>query len=247
MVAGKDVLDYVILTATYNRAPLLEDMAAQLADECTRAGFRAVHFVINDGSTVKVAVYKAVESRYLSTNPYSMVMRWQSSNGGAQGFWATVNRGFELIKPYQFKYFVMMPDDHRLCDRFLATITEAFEGLVDRDPGIAALNVHPPLLRNYGTNRYLDDAFISGRSALDALGWKLFDTVGPWKDNFKTGSGTGFQMTRRLESAGLKIAPNQDVSYSEVLDVPSAMFANRPHPKLWTRPNFIGLQEKQCQ
>jgi hypothetical protein len=239
----RSVFDYVILTGTYNRGKLFERLCSLLAVETERIDARVLHVVINDASTKEKSCYQRVENRYLTESPYSVLMRWNSSNGGSANFWKLVNRGFDIIQEYDFRYLIMIPDDLTPCTRFLTRITDALIAEQKRDSRVIALNLKPALLKNYGTIRYLDDAFISTRELPKILNWKLQAPTGRWKDNFKTGSGTGFQMTRRIAESNFVIAPNSDVSYLQTLDVPSVMFKNRASPTLWARKNFVDVRK----
>lgn len=218
-----------------------------LAKDARSSLLRVIHVVLDDGSKQGVSDYKALEraySRVTPSTPYQVVMLRNPQNNGVRGFWRTLNTLFAYAKSTHYQYVISMPDDCMPCDRFFERVTAHFERLREEDPRIVAMNIGCCMLRNWGTCRFVDEAYIATRQLFEALNFEL-ESIGKmgskWTDNFRCGSGTGNQMTQRmLKCKEYRIAPCQDVSYLNPVVVPSVMFNRGKKERVWWRQNCVG-------
>lgn len=249
------MLDYIVLTPTYNRGELLLSICERLAVEVKDKGFSCLHIIRDDASSNGLSKYRQIRERWGDEDgTYRVSWSHSEANMGRAGFWKTLNALFAEARHQEFRYSVMIPDDCIPCDGFLQRITERFAQVQREDTRhtVVAMNLGNTLLRNWGEVRYLDDCFICDRRFFEALNWALEPCVGKWGDNPRSGSGTGFQITKRMKKhPEFSVAINQDVNWLQPVNVPSAMYPNDVRPPVWWRNNFIdkngGEEYQDCQ
>ncbi len=247
-------LEYLILTATYNRGRFLIRIMTRLEQEAERKKLSCFHLIFNDASTEDRKHYDYIRERFFRHRKERKYYRGRllqaAKNAGRAGFWKTLNFLFEKARHYQHaRYLVSIPDDAIPCPNFLSRIAERFEEIKRGAPNTVALNILPSVLANWGTARFVDDCYIADFRLLEALNFKLYVPEGHWRDNPSTGSGTGFQMTTRIKQhAEYEIAPCEDISYLKPIECESMMFRHVPsRPVKWWRDNYIEDVNNACR
>lgn len=241
--------DVVIMTPTYRRGALLRAVVDELHGQIAASDLRVLHVVFNDGSPFDedYRYCRRVEDVGENGSIYCVLWNERARNYGRARFWMTLNTLWSHVRDRSWRYAVQIPDDWMPCHDFLPRIIERFDEIRATDTIVCAMNLLCTLLRNWGTPRYLDNAFIADRRLFDALNWELEPiTKSQWRDNPQQGSGTGAQVTRRVAKCGhVRIAPVRDVSWLRPIDAqtPSEMFPKDKRPRVWWRNNFVDKHE----
>jgi hypothetical protein len=254
-MADSSTFSHLLLTPTFNRGGLMRSVCDKLNVEANRDDMRVrvVHIILDDGSSKGLSDYAAIDRVYGQKNGYAryqVVLIKNTQNNGVRGFWKTKNTLLSYTRSLHYAYAISMPDDCMPCDRFFERVTTHFKRLRDADERIVAMNIGCTLLRNWGTCRYVDEAYIATRQLFEALNFEL-EPIGhgngsKWSDNFRCGSGTGNQMTQRLlKHPKYSIAPCQDISYLNPINTPSVMFKRKRGEQIWWRNNFCGNEHDE--
>jgi len=234
------VLDYLILTTTFNRGGMLLQIVNALKAEAERKGLNVVHIILNDGSTRFAGEYEIISK---SVSPNYRVDYWKSpQNKGKAGYWETVNHLWKMAKGYKFTWAVMMPDDCLPCKDFLERVTAQIKACQAQShrKAVVAMNICPTQLASWGSSRFIDGAFIADRRLFQGLAWALTPIGFKGREAEFRGSGIGAQMTRRmLKHQAFQVAPCQDIAFLAPFDTPSVMFRRDRRRKRWWRRNYI--------
>lgn len=188
---------------TYKRRDLLRPIVAQL---------------LADGATVVVMDDDPKAAALAGVEHYIA-----KQNHGKKKFWQWMNAAFGVIRSHRgFDRYVILPDDVRLCRRFLprcerrwATLPDkavAMNVLVDSRAAKANWTNRLPVRHNVLTEEsfWIDGCFYCERDFFQALGWKVKPIpLSRWSPaaggSSLLGSGVWSQVTLRLHKAGFRM------------------------------------------
>jgi len=243
----KQSIDFLILTASYQRGDLLLKIIEKLTNDAHEHGLVCTHVIVDDCSPAD-PFYAQIEELSNEQDSYQVIYRRNQKNNGRAAFWQTMNSLWSFTKELsgKYKYVIQIADDLMPCDDFLGRASRMFDELKTQDPSICAMNTQCTLLRNWETTRYIDGAYIADERFFAALNYEMESTdITIWHDNPLRGSGTGFQITTRMMGQdAVKIAPCQDVAFCQPIVCPSVMFPKDIRPQIWWRDNYIDRGEE---
>lgn len=202
-------LDYLILTPTYNRAPMLNEVITHLDNE-RRQHELAIQHVIVDDCSENQREYAELVSHWQEQG-YTLTYLRNEINCGRDEFWKVWTRLLDYTKRQEFNYGVAVSDDLILCRDFLKRSSRNFDFLREQDERCIAMNLlclHP---RNWGLDRYVDGAFIAVKRFFQLLKFGIKPIP---KEHFRgsqerenRSSGVHKQISQRIAQSGWKIAP----------------------------------------
>lgn len=139
---------------------------------------------------------------------------------GKKYYWKTINTLWNQARETNFDYYIQLPDDVQLEDRFIEKAIQAWENI--EDPGKICLNLFLdghrmgktcwtnfwPQVHTFNEKRYLktqwmDLFYICNRNFFEQLQWRI-QPVNPerWIINPELSSGVGQQISIRLHTRG---------------------------------------------
>ena len=126
-------------------------------------------------------------------------IRMMPYKGGKEQYWNRINSLWELAKNTSHDTFIHLPDDFHYHPGWLDTIMEEYRG-------------NPMNIYNCGRSTcwgqpgFVDGAFITPRSAIQSLYWRVW-SISPlrWEKNPTWGSGVWRQVTMRWIRRGIHI------------------------------------------
>jgi len=249
--------DFCILTPTFNRYEFLRKISIQLQAEAIENKVSIVHIIIDDSSDPKLYPY---QDNIINWNArrYRIIYKKNPRNYGRNEFWKTWNRLMNAARGLRWRWIITIPDDHYLCNKFFVVIREAYLREKAMDPSIWAMNILVKNLKNWGTDRYVDGAFIAERSFFDSFGWKINPPPNSWwrsevlpKKEIINPKGSGVGMVMSYKPSifqNKRIAIVKNVSFLKPMDIPSVMFPPERWPnrsKYWGLSNFIDDQKEE--
>jgi len=206
----KSVCCYI---TTYNRPSGVLAVLRDLAREASR----------NAGTyDIRVRVYDDCSAKdYAAVRQYIKAQGWEyvraERNHGKRRYWEWLTYIYQdLRKAPAANYYVQLPDDVRLCGRFLTRLISQWSAI--RDPKKIALNPLHDRGRSTGTcwtgipptragdvDRvgWVDLCLLSTRDYFTALKWRVPPiSEDRWKGAAGVSSGVGAQISMRLVSSG---------------------------------------------
>jgi len=229
---------------TYNRPKQLKFLLKDLKRELKISSYNIIIKIYDDCSTES---YDVVE-QYAKANGWEYIKN--KKNYGKRYFFKTINKIYEQAKKINFKYFVLLQDDMRLCSNFFEKIIKTWNGI--SDPKKISLNLHIDSSRknnacwtntkpqqkgkNIITGWIEAGNFLVTRKYFEVLGWKIPHIPDRWfQTNDPTRStGVGYSVSKCLYNKGYHMY-RSNKSFICQQAVLSQMFGTkRSNSPLWT-------------
>lgn len=221
-------------------------MLSQLSAEAEQSSIRCLHIIVDDCSDNK-SEYQAIVDK--SNSPHYQIRLLRNMiRLGREGFWRTWNSLFEAAKRIRFQMAICLADDMILCDSFLIRSMNLLRFSCEQDARCCAVNLMSLHPFNWGTNRWIDGAFIASTAFFHAIQWRI-NQIRPdrWQgERMAISSGVWQQVTRRLAATRYRIAPVCGLSLAmsrQSVDsqmFPRERFPDRKETEFRWACNFVG-------
>lgn len=186
-----------VIINTYNRPRQLNALLDDIFEQCPECNVT----VLNDGSAENYKINHDIN--FITVGHH-----------GKEKYWQLVNRGFQVAKNSDHKYFIYLPDDVRLIDGFFDKAVALYESIKDQSKICLTLRrpkgrdenwtgFKPVCFTNVRLIQWVDMLFIAEKKFFEALYYKLNKIPrSRWANNPKLGSGVGKQISKRLLRSG---------------------------------------------
>jgi len=206
----------IVFITTYERPEMLLNLLKEIKKQ--GKNFQIKLLINNDCSSANYAKVIAYLKRYFKDFYYYE----DNIHRGKAYYYHIIHEFYQLVRSESFDYFIQIPDDIQLVDRFFDRAIQKFDSI--RDEKKACLNI----LNDYGRNGHavwvpvdpkkiqfdsytfilsgwVDMAYICGRKYFEFLDFKINVVDKNWSGKPGRSSGVGKQISERLFAAGASI------------------------------------------
>ena len=197
--------DFCIIISTYNRESMLKLLLNDIFEQKNK--YKILITIFDDGSSTEYDLSE-FDVKYIK----------YYKNHGKEKYWSLVNDTLKYCQKIDSKYYIYLPDDIRLKNKFFIFSAKILEGIPNETNLLTLLltkqrlskpqwtNFIPIEHTNYYQIQWVDMCFICKRNVLEALEFNLLPiSENRWKNNSNLSSGVGRQMTIRLNELGFKM------------------------------------------
>jgi hypothetical protein len=194
--------DFCIIISTYNRPEMLKDLLDDI--EYHSLNKRVLVTIFDDGSNKDYEYLDKYDIKYIK----------YVKNNGKFNYWKLISDTFKYCAKIKSKYYIYLPDDVRLKDKFFEESVRIFEKIEDDNK--ICLNLlmdegrrgntnwtgfKPVEYDDYYKTQWNDLCFISNIDFFQMLNFEILPiNKNRWAKNSELGSGVGQQMSMRLMS-----------------------------------------------
>lgn len=187
--------DFIIGISTYNRFDHIVNLIAQIENQFKLTTYSYKIIVMNDHSSDS-----RYDTHFLNNKQY--VYLKNHVNFKKENYWQTINKLFSSVKTFDYKYFIQLDDDYKLCDNFFDTIIEEFKNSSPKTVAISLGLVAEEIKSGrgrWGYKNFLDGGGAYKKAALELLNYNILPIPKTrFRVNHKISSGVWTQVTKRL-------------------------------------------------